>query len=146
MSWTPMLWPSALQLLRVLTSRIALSPDGMVSLGARGAVSSNHRCAPALAHRCFLHATERHVAYLCSILDGYIRLIVHLDLRDRLRKRRSKSFCNERGRNIPKRKPRSSPTTDHSSLPRDFKEFIRHRWDGHHVQPHPSIPKIERET
>jgi len=41
--------------------------------------------ASALAYRRFLHQPVRHLHYLCSILDGFSRFLVHWDLRESMR-------------------------------------------------------------
>jgi len=56
---------------------VAVSPSSVWRVRARGPVSSSHRTRINTAHRCFLYQRERTFYYLCSVLDGYSRSIVH---------------------------------------------------------------------
>ncbi len=58
------------------------------------------------------------IYYLCSILDGTSRFIVHWEIRKAIEgSRRLKSCCKKRGKNIRRPGPGSSATTARSSSP-----------------------------
>jgi Transposase and inactivated derivatives len=63
--------------------------------------------------------------YLCSILDGCSRYIVNWDLRESMTEADIEIILERAKELHPERGPGSSPTTGRSSLPKDFKEFIR---------------------
>ena len=55
--------------------------------------------------------------YLCSVLDGYSRSIVHWDLRESMTEAEIEIILQRAKRNTRKRNRGSSPTTDRSSSP-----------------------------
>jgi transposase InsO family protein len=56
-----------------------------------------------LAYRRELHQHFGHVHYLCSVLDGYSRSIVHWDLRESMTEAEIEIILEEARRNIRKR-------------------------------------------
>ena len=133
-----MSWPLAPPAFGGYCNRPGCSLEGRVSRRAKGAVSSSHPSAPALAYRCFLHQRKRHLRsfyYVCSILDGYSRSIG------------IESSCNERGRNTQKQNQRIISDNGPEFIARDFKEFIRIAGMTH-VRTSPNYPqsngKLER--
>ncbi len=82
-------------------------------------------CAPALAHRCFLHQRERHLYYLCSVLDGYSRSIVHWDLREWMTEAEIEIILQRAREKYLEAKPRIISDNGPRFIARDFKEFIR---------------------
>jgi len=55
--------------------------------------------------------------YLCSLLDGATRFLLHWELRERMTTADVETIRNARANSIPRRGPGSSPTTARSSSP-----------------------------
>jgi putative transposase len=85
--------------------------------------------------------------YLCSILDGYSRSIVHWDLRESMRETDIEVILERAKENYPGVKPRIISDNGPQFIARDFKEFIRISGMTH-VRTSPYYPqsngKIER--
>ena len=85
--------------------------------------------------------------YLCSVLDGYSRSIVHWDLRESMTEAEIEIILQRARRSTRRPSRGSSPTMARSSSRRDFKEFIRISGMTH-VRTSPYYPqsngKIER--
>src|SRR2546427_7096392 len=63
--------------------------------------------------------------YLCSILDGYSRLIVHWDLRESMTEAEIEVILQRAREKYPEAKPRIISDNGPQFIARDFKEFIR---------------------
>ena len=85
--------------------------------------------------------------YLCSILDGYSRFIVHWDLRESMREADVEIILERAKEKYPGAKPRIISDNGPQFIARDFKEFIRISGMTH-VRTSPYYPqsngKIER--
>jgi putative transposase len=63
--------------------------------------------------------------YLCSLLDGYSRLIVHWEIRDRMTERDIETIVQRGLEKFPDARPRIISDNGPQFIARDFKEFIR---------------------
>ena len=85
--------------------------------------------------------------YLCSVLDGYSRFIVHWDLRESMREPDVEIILERAKEKYPEARPRIISDNGPQFIARDFKEFIRISGMTH-VRTSPSYPqsngKIER--
>ncbi|HEV1993087.1 MAG TPA: IS3 family transposase [Candidatus Acidoferrum sp.] len=63
--------------------------------------------------------------YLCSVLDGYSRSIVHWDLRESMREAEIEIILQAAREKYPEAKPRIISDNGPQFMARDFKEFIR---------------------
>jgi putative transposase len=85
--------------------------------------------------------------YLCSVLDGYSRFIVHWDLRESMREADIEIILERAKEKYPQAKPRIISDNGPQFIARDFKEFIRISGMTH-VRTSPYYPqsngKIER--
>jgi putative transposase len=63
--------------------------------------------------------------YLCSILEGFSRFIVHWDLRESMREVDIEVFLQRAREKYPEAKPRITCDNGPQFIARDFKEFIR---------------------
>jgi putative transposase len=63
--------------------------------------------------------------YLCSVLDGYSRFIVHWDLRESMRETDIEIILERAKEQYPEAKPRIISDNGPQFLAKDFKEFIR---------------------
>ena len=85
--------------------------------------------------------------YLCSVLDGYSRSIVHWDLRESMKETEIEVILEHAKEKYPEAKPRIISDNGPQFIARDFKEFIRISGMTH-VRTSPFYPqsngKIER--
>jgi transposase InsO family protein len=85
--------------------------------------------------------------YLCSVLDGYSRFLVHGDLRESMREADVEIILERAKEKYPEARPRVISDNGPPFIARDFKEFIRISGMTH-VRTSPSYPqsngKIER--
>jgi putative transposase len=85
--------------------------------------------------------------YLCSVLDGFSRFLVHWDLRESMREADVEVILERAKENYPEAKPRIISDNGPQFIARDFKEFIRISGMTH-VRTWPSYPqsngKLER--
>jgi len=85
--------------------------------------------------------------YLCSVLDGYSRCIVHWDLRESMKESDIEVILQRAKEQYPEAKPRIVSDNGPQFMARDFKEFIRISGMTH-VRTSPYYPqsngKIER--
>src|SRR5882672_9294766 len=63
--------------------------------------------------------------YLCSVLDGYSRYLVHWDLRESMREADIEMTLEAAKEKYPEAKPRIISDNGPQFMARDFKEFIR---------------------
>ena len=63
--------------------------------------------------------------YLCSVLDGYSRSIVHWDLRESMKEAEIEMILERAKEKFPEAKPRIISDNGPQFIARDFKEFIR---------------------
>src|SRR5690606_30828988 len=63
--------------------------------------------------------------YLCSVLDGYSRYIVHWDLRESMTERDVECILQRARELFPEARPRIVTDNGPQFIARDFKEFIR---------------------
>ena len=63
--------------------------------------------------------------YLCSVLDGYSRFIVHWDLRESMRETDIEIILERAKERYPEARPRIISNNGPQFLAKDFKEFIR---------------------
>ena len=85
--------------------------------------------------------------YLCSVLDGYSRFLLHWDLRESMREADIEIILEGAKEKYPQARPRIISDNGPQFIARDFKEFIRISGMTH-VKTSPSYPqsngKIER--
>jgi putative transposase len=85
--------------------------------------------------------------YLCSVLDGYSRSIVHWDLRESMTEAEIEVILQRAREKYPEAKPRIISDNGPQFIARDFKEFIRIAGMTH-VRTSPGYPqsngKLER--
>lgn len=85
--------------------------------------------------------------YLCSVLDGFSRYIVHWELREQMRERDVEVILERAREQFPQARPRMISDNGPQFIARDFKEFIRISGMTH-VRTSPFYPqsngKIER--
>lgn len=85
--------------------------------------------------------------YLCSILDGFSRSLVHWDLRESMREADVEVILERAKEKYPEAKPRIISDNGPQFIARDFKEFIRISGMTH-VRTSPNHPqsngKLER--
>lgn len=83
--------------------------------------------------------------YLCRVLDGFSRLLVHWDLRESMREADVEVILEFAKEKYPEAKPRIISDNGPQFIARDFKEFIR--ISGHEIRPHfASLPAVERKA
>ena len=63
--------------------------------------------------------------YLCSVLDGYSRFLVHWDLRESMRETDIEIILERAKEQVPEARPRIISDNGPQFLAKDFKEFIR---------------------
>ena len=63
--------------------------------------------------------------YLCSVLDGYSRLIVHWDIRDRMTTKEVEIVVQRAREKFPGEKPRIISDNGPQFIAKEFKEFVR---------------------
>lgn len=63
--------------------------------------------------------------YLCSVLDGYSRSIVHWELRESMKEAEIEILLQRARENFPEARPRIISDNGPQFIARDFKEFIR---------------------
>ena len=85
--------------------------------------------------------------YLCSVLDGYSRMIVHWELKAAMREREVELVLQRAQEKYPRARPRIISDNGPQFIARDFKEFIR-LTGMTHVRTSPYYPqsngKLER--
>jgi putative transposase len=85
--------------------------------------------------------------YLCSVLDGFSRFLVHWDLRESMRETDVEVILERAKEKYPEAKPRIISDNGPQFIARDFKEFIRISGMTH-VRTSPNYPqsngKLER--
>jgi putative transposase len=85
--------------------------------------------------------------FLCSILDGYSRFIVHWDIRDKMEEKDVQSIILRAREQFPNARPRIISDNGPQFIAKDFKEFIR-IMGMTHVRTSPYYPqsngKLER--
>jgi putative transposase len=85
--------------------------------------------------------------YLCSVLDGFSRFIVHWDLRESMREADTEVILQRAREKYPEAKPRIISDNGPQFIARDFKEFTRISGTTH-VRTSPYYPqsngKLER--
>lgn len=141
---------------------VAASPATVYRILKQGGLIGRHKSAPSrkgtgfeqpLAPHQHWHIDVSYINirgtfyYLCSILDGYSRYIIHWDLREQM-KERDVQVIVQRGRELfPHARPRIISDNGPQFIARDFKEFIRITGMTH-VRTSPFYPqsngKIER--
>jgi putative transposase len=83
--------------------------------------------------------------YLCSVLDGCSRFLVHWDLREAMRETDIEVILERAKEKYPQAKPRIISDYGPQSIARDFKEFIRISGMTH-VRISPYYSPIERQN
>lgn len=85
--------------------------------------------------------------YLCSILDGASRYIVHWEIREAMKEADAELVLQKARENYPQAKPRIISDRGPQFVAKEFKEFIR-LWQTSHVLTSPHYPqsngKLER--
>jgi transposase InsO family protein len=85
--------------------------------------------------------------FLCSILGGYSRLIIHWEIRESMTEAEMETVIQRAREQYPDERPRINSDNGPQLIARDFKEFIRIR-ETNHVKTPPCFPqsngKIER--
>lgn len=85
--------------------------------------------------------------YLCSVLDGASRYIVHWEIRESMKEADAEMVLQKAREKYPNAKPRIISDNGPQFIAKDFKEFIR-LWQASHVLTSPYYPqsngKLER--
>lgn len=85
--------------------------------------------------------------YLCSVLDGYSRAIVHWEIREAMREVDVETILQRAREKHPEQRPRIISDNGPQFVAKDFKEYIR-LWQTTHVLTSPHYPqsngKLER--
>jgi transposase InsO family protein len=85
--------------------------------------------------------------YLCSVLDGASRYIVHWEIRESMKESDAEMVLQRAREKFPDARPRLITDRGSAFVAKDFKEFLRH-WQTTHVFTSPHYPqsngKLER--
>lgn len=85
--------------------------------------------------------------YLCSVLDGTSRYIVHWEIRESMKETDAEIVLQRAREKFPQARPRIITDRGSQFIAKDFKEFLRH-WQTTHVLTSPHYPqsngKLER--
>lgn len=85
--------------------------------------------------------------YLCSVLDGASRYIVHWEIRESMKESDAEIVLQRAREKFPNARPRLITDRGSAFVAKDFKEFLRH-WQTTHVFTSPHYPqsngKLER--
>jgi len=85
--------------------------------------------------------------YLCSVLDGASRYIVHWEIRESMKESDAEIVLQRAREKFPQARPRLITDRGSAFVAKDFKEFLRH-WQTTHVFTSPHYPqsngKLER--
>ena len=91
----------------------------------RNGLRATAAATPALAHRRFLHQHQWHVLYLCSVLDGYSRFLVHWDLRESMKEADIEIILERAKERYPEAKPRIISDNGPQFIAKDYCLFRR---------------------
>jgi transposase InsO family protein len=112
---------------------VAVSPTSVYRVLKGAGLLDRNRWAPSKKGKGFVQPLKAHehwhidISYLnvagtfyflCSVLDGYSRAIVHWEIRETMKEPEVETIVQRPWRNIPATSPGSSPTTGPSSSPR----------------------------
>jgi putative transposase len=141
---------------------VAVSPSSVYRVLRDAGLMGRHNCKPSLKGTGFVQPTRPHehwhvdVAYinvagsfyfLCTLLDGYSRYIVHWEIRPSMEEAEIETIIQRARERFPGEHPRIISDNGPQFVARDFKEFIR-ICGMTHVRASPYYPqsngKIER--
>jgi putative transposase len=141
---------------------VAVSPSSVYRVLRDAGLMNRHNCKPSLKGTGFVQPTRPHehwhvdVAYinvagtfffLCTLLDGYSRYIVHWEIRPTMNEADIETIIQRAREGFPGERPRIISDNGPQFMARDFKEFIR-ICGMTHVRTSPYYPqsngKIER--
>jgi putative transposase len=141
---------------------VAVSPSSVYRVLRDAGLMGRHNCKPSLKGTGFVQPTRPHehwhvdVAYinvagsfyfLCTLLDGYSRYIVHWEIRPSMEEAEIETIIQRARERFPEERPRIISDNGPQFVARDFKEFIR-ICGMTHVRTSPYYPqsngKIER--
>ena len=141
---------------------VAVSPSSVYRVLRNAGLIKDHKSKPSLKGKGFQQPLRAHehwhvdvsyinVAgtffYLCSLLDGYSRFIVHWELRESMTEAEVETIIQRARERFPAARPRIISDNGPQFIARDFKEFIR-ICGMTHVRTSPYYPqsngKIER--
>ena len=141
---------------------VAVSPSSVYRVLRDAGLMGRHNCKPSLKGTGFVQPTRPHehwhvdVAYinvagsfyfLCTLLDGYSRYIVHWEIRPSMEEAEIETIIQRARERFPGEYPRIISDNGPQFVARDFKEFIR-ICGMTHVRASPYYPqsngKIER--
>jgi putative transposase len=141
---------------------VAVSPSSVYRVLRGAGLVQRHNCKPSLKGKGFQQPTRPHehwhvdvsyinVAgtffYLCSLLDGYSRFLVHWEIRERMTEADVETIVQRARERFPDSRPRIISDNGPQFVAKDFKEFIR-LCGMTHVRTSPYYPqsngKIER--
>jgi putative transposase len=141
---------------------VAVSPSSVYRVLRDAGLMNRHNCKPLLKGTGFVQPTRPHehwhvdVAYinvagtfffLCTLLDGYSRYIVHWEIRPTMNEADIETIVQRAREGFPGERPRIISDNGPQFMARDFKEFIR-ICGMTHVRTSPYYPqsngKIER--
>jgi putative transposase len=141
---------------------VAVSPSSVYRVLRAAGLMNRHNCKPSLKGTGFVQPTRPHehwhvdVAYinvagtfffLCTLLDGYSRYIVHWEIRPTMNEADIETIIQRAREGFPGERPRIISDNGPQFMARDFKEFIR-ICGMTHVRTSPYYPqsngKIER--
>ena len=141
---------------------VAVSPSSVYRVLRDAGLMGRHNCKPSLKGTGFVQPTRPHehwhvdVAYinvagsfyfLCTLLDGYSRYIVHWEIRPSMEEAEIETIIQRARERFPGEHPRIISDNGPQFVARDFKEFIR-ICGMTHVRTSPYYPqsngKIER--
>ena len=141
---------------------VAVSPSSVYRVLRDAGLMGRHNCQPSLKGTGFVQPTRPHehwhvdVAYinvagsfyfLCTLLDGYSRYIVHWEIRPSMEEAEIETIIQRARERFPGEYPRIISDNGPQFVARDFKEFIR-ICGMTHVRASPYYPqsngKIER--
>ena len=111
-----MSWLSAHRACGGFFNKRGCSPNGRANPRAKEPASSSHFCYVNVGGTFY---------YLCSILDGFSRSIVHWDLRESVTEAEIEVILQRAREKYPEAKPRIISDNGPQFIARDFKEFIR---------------------
>ena len=119
---------------------VAVSPSSVYRVLAQAGLLDNRKCLPSKKGTGFVQPLAPHehwhvdvsylnicgtFYYLCSVLDGCSRLIVHWEIREQMKESDVETILERAKEKYPQARPRVITDNGPQFIARDFKEFIR---------------------
>jgi putative transposase len=119
---------------------VAVSPSSVYRVLCDAGLMKKHNCKPSLKGKGFDQPTKPHehwhvdvtyiniagtFFYLCSLLDGYSRFIVHWEIREQMTEADVETILQRARERFPDARPRIISDNGPQFIAKDFKEFIR---------------------